>query len=318
MSKLDADKVILENIPFDFKKMCRNVVKILEPQCNEKNIDLIIEYVDDECRYFSGDPSRLNQILFNLLGNAIKFTDSGYVKLIVKCLSYDQQLANLRVTIEDTGIGVDENVQGNIFQSFAQADASTTRQYGGAGLGLAICNQLLKLMGGELAMISDYGKGSTFYFSITLRLLDADQLSEITHTKADAETDSNTANQFDGLVLLVEDVKVNQMIAEAMLKELGVSVDIAEDGLQAIECFNKNKYDLIFMDCRMPNLDGYEATKQIREIENNKVHTPILALTANVTEEDQTRCLSHGMDDLIKKPYQMNELADALLKWLKD
>jgi len=311
-SKLDANKVKLESVVFDFKPSCGEIVEILGAECHKKGLDLKLEYAKDVPRFLLGDSSRLRQILFNLLGNAIKFTEHGYVKLSVKCLAVHSQLADLRIEVKDTGIGIEKNKQDNLFQSFTQADDSTTRKFGGTGLGLAICKQLISLMGGQLKVESELAKGTKFYFEISLPI---DKNSRLQKSLEDKKT-QEAAVEFNAHVLLVEDVLINQKIARAMLENLGVSCDIAADGFEALSKWRKNNYALIFMDCRMPNMDGYEATKMIRVEEDGEKRIPVLALTANAASEDREKCMAHGMDEVILKPFQASDLSDALSRWL--
>jgi len=311
-SKLDENKLQLESICFDLKKLSTEVLKLLETKSNEKGLLLKLDYSGDVQKYFKGDPSRLSQILFNLIGNAIKFTEKGHVKLSVHCISFDSEYSKLRIEIEDTGLGIEKDKQDNLFQSFTQADSSTTRNFGGTGLGLAISKQLVSLMGGEIAVESQYGKGSIFFFIITLPVV-----NESEHDiQNDRENNSIIDKKFIGHVLLVEDVLMNQKIAEAMLKQMGLTCDVASDGGEAVEMWRKNAYDIIFMDCRMPNMDGYEATQIIRSEEPAHEHIPVLALTANATKEDTETCISSGMDEVILKPFQVSDLSSALSRWL--
>jgi len=311
-SKLEENKVQLESICFDLKKLSTEVLKLLETKSDEKGLILKLDYSDDVQKYFKGDPSRLSQILFNLIGNAIKFTEKGHVKLSVHCISFDSKYSKLRIEIEDTGLGIEKDKQDNLFQSFTQADNSTTRNFGGTGLGLAISKQLVSLMGGEIAVESQYGKGSIFFFIITLPVANESEQ----YIQNNKEKKLITDSKFVGHVLLVEDVLINQKIAEAMLKQMGLTCDVASDGDEAVEMWRKNTYDLIFMDCRMPNMDGYEATQIIRSEEVVNEHIPVLALTANATKEDRETCIASGMDEVILKPFQASDLSSALSEWL--
>jgi signal transduction histidine kinase len=311
-SKLEDNKVKLEKVSFNLKTLCFEVSKILQVECNKKRIALKVEYQDSAQEYFFGDPSRLRQVLFNLLGNAIKFTENGRVQLSVYCGDVNDQQVDLRIEIKDSGIGLKAHQQEKLFQSFTQADDSTTRKYGGTGLGLAICKQLIQLMGGNIGVTSEYGKGSVFYFNITLPVE-----KNVSHIVNDDEIKTSDKKlKIDAHVLLVEDVQVNQKIAEAMLVQMGVTCDIASDGAEAVHMWRNHNYDLIFMDCRMPNMDGYEATQVIRAEEAEASHITVLALTANATGEDREKCIAYGMDDVILKPFKSSDLAQALSNWL--
>lgn len=310
-SKLDSNKVSLENIDLDFKKLCQDVIKLLKVNSDKKGLNLELNYSDDAHNIVSGDPSRLRQILFNLLGNAIKFTENGYVKLSITNYKGTESHVALHIEIEDSGIGIKDENRNNIFQSFTQADNSTTRKFGGTGLGLVICKQLIHLMDGAIDFKSVYGEGSTFFIDINLP---KGRVTEI------IEKDKNrdlSNNQFTGKALIVEDVTVNQIIAKSMLDSMGLNCDLASDGKLAVEKCHQNKYDIVFMDCRMPNMDGYEATKIIREQQKESdSHLPIIALTANATEDDRKKCIESGMDEVIHKPFQVKELEAALAHWL--
>jgi signal transduction histidine kinase/ActR/RegA family two-component response regulator len=312
-SKLDANKVVLESVLFDFNILCKEVLQTFEAKCNEKGIELRFSYPDDVHKYFSGDPSRIRQILFNLIGNAIKFTSKGYVELLVRCDNEIDKVASLYIEIKDTGSGIQQEQQNNLFESFTQADSSTTRQFGGTGLGLTICRQLVYLMDGDIGFESSYGEGSTFYFKVNLHIED---LSE--ESISDSEKNESAIEKtLKGHILLVEDVILNQKIAKEMLTQMGLVCDVAMNGHEAIEMWRKNNYDLIFMDCRMPYMDGYEATEIIRVEEKSGRHIPVVALTANATEEDREKCILCGMDDVVLKPFKKIDLYAALSKWLK-
>jgi len=444
-SKLEAGKVELELVPLNLEHLLHGILEVMGRSLT-KNIELILDYPPTIPTMFIGDSSRLRQIIYNLVGNAIKFTEQGSVAVLAR---YEGQTLTLEV--KDTGIGITEEQQKNLFNSFTQADNSTTRKYGGTGLGLAICKDLTELMGGEITVQSDYGIGTSFTVSLNLaaeikpeakkifnktnfllveknqdifriyaeflhyyganvtqcsesetlidRLLDADaaesgvdlilissklatdqelktgiavrnhpKLNSIpivllrqSSNKVDLEsyysagftafftkpvrhelliaglkasienTDPKTLItkhsllgpsqshapdiKINGHILLVEDVLTNQIVAKTMLDNMGLTVDIAEDGLQAITQWQKGGYDLIFMDCRMPNMDGYEATRRIRSQEQNG-RTPIIALTANATEGDRKKCHAAGMDAIVTKPFKPSDLQAVLTKWL--
>lgn len=455
-SKLEAGKVELETISFDLEHMIHDVLQLLMVRTSDKELELILEYPPECPRQLLGDPARLRQILFNLVGNAIKFTDRGHIRIGIQCDLTEPDVAGITLEVEDTGVGITMEQQENLFQSFTQADSSTTRKYGGTGLGLSISKQLVELMGGEIGIQSVPGKGSTFHFQLKLplseapepihkedlsgvrvllvddnavnrklfgnmldyfgtdseileepqavvhRLLDAfdsgkpfriaildynmpgldglnlgrairsesklDDLSLVMLTSSaergeakdfsaagfaayltkpvridilraalesvlgqstsdtqfitrhrvseDVEHVKNTEQQFKGHVLLVEDNLVNQKVASAMLTKLGLSIDVAEDGLQALDRWRHGQYDLILMDCRMPNMDGYAATRAIRAEEQGG-RIPIIALTANASQEDKDNCQNAGMDDFVTKPFRNIDLISSLNNWLE-
>ena len=455
-SKLDARQVELEAISFNLETLCYNAMELVAPKANEKGLELVLDFQPDCPRMFLGDPGRLRQILLNLLGNALKFTEEGFVRLIIRGGHRIADRVRLSLSVEDSGIGIERNKQCRLFEAFTQADQATTRKFGGTGLGLSISRKLVQLMGGEISMDSEPGRGSVFRVELELRevksdlpfdememqglrLLFLDQSKEtanallplfaylgieslilhdkvrvipelksavkrgqpfqivfldqpryasdgvvlgqairnlpelsgvrlvvltglghrgdaayfrnsgfdaylnkpllgttivkvirsllelngsergiITRYTVDNETESRIeTHRFNGRVLLVEDVPANQKVAGTMLRKLGVEVDIAENGLHAIVQWKHSHYDLIFMDCRMPEMDGYQASRTIRQQERGK-QVPIVALTANATARDRQLCRRAGMNDIITKPFTKADLANALKRWIGD
>jgi len=462
-SKIEAGKLTLESVSFDLRLAVKGVAELFSVRIEEKNLELIIRYAPEAPHRFLGDPGRIRQILTNLVGNAIKFTEKGYVLINVECLSSTEKEANLRFSVEDSGIGIPEDKLKYIFEKFTQTDASTTRKYGGTGLGLAISKQLVELMGGTIGVKGSPEKGSTFWFTLPL-VLDA-EYAERTLPQSDLEgvrvlvVEGNQLNRrvlteqilswrmktescatgeealmtlrtaqsngnpyqiaildsrlpdmtgetlgraikenpalkkiflimvtsigkrgdakrmtdagfnaylvkpvspsqlFDALstvwgsytagiptplitrhtiaesravnasmpkrpekplhahVLVVEDNIVNQKLALRMLELLGCRVEVASNGMEAVEKVGKGKYDLVFMDCQMPEMDGYEATRRIRHLGNSSGHTPIVAMTAHTMQGDHEKCLSSGMDDYISKPIRRENLLDMIRKW---
>jgi PAS domain S-box-containing protein len=456
-SKLNAEMAELESITFDLERVCQECLETIAGNAVNKEVEVILDYLPDCPRCFIGDPSRIRQILLNLLGNALKFTDQGYIRLAVSYKADSNGNNQLRLEVEDSGIGLKAEAIKHLFDEFTQADSSTTRQYGGTGLGLAITRKLVALMEGEIGVESVYGGGTTFwinaqlataeapkplkpsslegirvlfvddnretrrifkhllehmgmdvsilsdpaqtlallkdnhqantpfqiaildhnmlgidgkelgikirtdaqfndlkllifssigqkgdaaYFSDigfnaylnklsryeTLRAILSDMLNHsignpiITqHSIAEAIQPNDISQQtFNASVLLVEDVLPNQIIAKKFLTKMGVDVDVASNGIEAVESFKANGFDLIFMDCRMPKMDGYEATKAIREIEKESSRTPIpvIALTANVTHDDHKLCVQAGMNDVVTKPFKRADLSICLRQWL--
>jgi len=449
-SKLDAGKVELESIRFNLEWLAYDVLEMMGRSVN-RDVQLILDYQSDASRYFNGDPDRIRQVLFNIVGNAVKFTEQGFIRLAIRMSSNGM----VSIIVEDSGIGIGEEQHQHLFQPFSQADLSTTRKYGGTGLGLAICHQLVELMHGEIKVMSEQDKGTSFeilfpleqafedkvFTNSTLRTVkillyendalsrkviqnlllhfetsvtivnkaslvltelqqasredDAYEIVIIGSSKVDEDTihlaklihanphlkqptllamtssdyagdtkrleeagysaylnkpvrsdilktvleriktDGNQSTgiitkhsvmedgpkdvfdqKLSGHVLLVEDNEVNQLIAITMLQELGLTADLAKDGEQALNMHESNCYDLILMDCQMPVMDGYEATRKIRAKESNH-HIPIVALTANATEADLDLCKEAGMDDTITKPYMPNDLVKVMEVYLK-
>ncbi len=472
-SKIEAGKMELEIIDFDLQLLSEEVADMLALKCREKNIEMLLRYVPDTARYFKGDPGRVRQVMLNLLSNAVKFTDEGSVLLTVELgdqaqagSGEDQQASLLRISVQDTGIGIAKDKLDTVFKQFEQADSSTTRNYGGTGLGLAICKQLTGLMGGEIGVNSEEGQGSTFWFTVKLnrsdtqraaievddfhqlaglrcllvdnneiaRMIYSEQLaahnievetldlampvvekllaavkvntsfdflvadfqtpdmdvielaqqikaqpnlsalqlvlltsspnkgesqkmyqsgfsgylikptysqelpqllSAIWHAKQNAqdiglvtrhtlhEASVKPVEKFtleNAGILLVEDNAVNQMVATAILQSYGANITSAVNGVEAVQLFIENNYDLIFMDCQMPEMDGFEASRKIRQYEQNQQNrdkpTPIVAFTANAMEGDREKCLAAGMDDYITKPVKRADVERILLSYL--
>ena len=320
-SKIEAGKMTFEKVDFDLNETVKNSIVLLLPRAKDKGLALNYVIHQDVQTRIVGDPTRLRQILLNLFNNAIKFTDKGGVSLGVAQLGEKDGEIELRFSVRDTGIGMSEEVRKKLFQSFTQADASTTRRFGGTGLGLAICRKLVELMGGTINVTSEPGKGSTFWFTLPFGKQKPHDLV-IDESIARPESSSGThATAFSAApnsirVLFAEDNKVNQLVGMKQLQKLGYNVDVVGNGLEAVEAWKRNKYSVILMDCQMPEMDGYEATRKIRELEaeQNLPHARIIALTASVMREDRDLCLTAGMDDYISKPVNTGELKSALEK----
>ncbi|HEV2202750.1 MAG TPA: ATP-binding protein [Bryobacteraceae bacterium] len=311
-SKIEAGKLEIEPIPFDLSEAVHQVAGLLKPRAAAKGLALAVDYAPELPARFLGDAGRIRQILVNLVGNAIKFTDQGHVRIAVRPERQNAHEVVARFTVEDTGIGIPRDKHGLLFSKFSQTDASTTRRYGGTGLGLAICKRLAELMGGTIGVESRPEKGSRFWFTLHLQVA----------TEEDArETDVATLQSVEvppGHVLLAEDNGVNRQVALAMLNKLGLTADVAASGLEALRLWSRGGYDLILMDCLMPELDGFDATREIRRRESPDMRrTPIIAMTANAMRDDREQCLAAGMDDHLAKPVTLDQLAKALTSWLK-
>ena len=458
-SRLEAGKVGLEKIPFNLEQSAYDVLALLAPRCQNRPLQLVLDYTPDLPRNFIGDPARIRQILFNLVGNASKFTEQGYIQVSISVEVDENQLGNVSIHVEDTGIGIAPDKLGDLFGSFNQADNSTTRKYGGTGLGLTITRELITLMDGSIEVDSAPGKGSVFTVDLPLQLAadidqmpvphetlkhvmllepdaiyrelitdrlcrigaevsaidnareirnrlliceqhggatplvivsqqalldpdnarskfgdsalsqpvscivlgdgidDAEQIREqtrhlqgyttymqkpftsyqfyyalntaisppeggvemVTASMGDEDsTDFTLSMVSKGEILLVEDNLANRKFASLLLGKMGYNADIAEDGVEAIRMWREKNYDLILMDCLMPNMDGYEASVKIRQEENSQGHIPIIALTANASETDRQRCSQSGMDEVVTKPYRKHELEDVLDRWLHE
>lgn len=305
-SKIEAGKLELEEAYFDLREIIAETIKLFIPQAFKKKNKLEFEIEESVETFLCGDCGRLRQILHNLLSNAIKFTEEGKVKL--KVLRKKEDF--LRFEISDTGIGIEESKIEKIFQPFAQADLSTTRKFGGTGLGLAISRQLVNLMDGEIGVESEISKGSKFWFTAKLAI-GKNPIAKETEKKLNSSVKIEEIN-----VLIVEDNPVNQAVAMGKLRQFGISADVAEDGLQAIEAVKNKDYNLILMDCRMPKMDGYEATQKIRRLKKETGKIKIIAMTASVTAEERQNCLAAGMDDYLAKPVSLESLTEIFDKYL--
>jgi CheY-like chemotaxis protein len=311
-SKIAAHKLLLEDISFSLRKLVEELVTLLNGQAQAQNVALVAEIDPQLPELLLGDPTRMRQVLLNFMTNAIKFTHQGEVRVRVLCLSAFASRVLLRLEVRDTGIGIAEEKQKDLFQSFTQADGSTTRKYGGTGLGLAIVRQLVLMMGGKIGVESEPGQGSVFWCE-----LDFPVVATGAQTEEQKESAAPAAGALHGHVLLVEDNRVNQMVANKMLTGMGLTVDLAENGEKALAALAGTRYDLVLMDCQMPVLDGYEATRAFRGREpQGEKRLPIIAMTANAMEGDRQKCLDAGMDDYLAKPVKKESLRKLLGQWL--
>lgn len=316
-SKIEAGALILEDIAFNFPDALGKTINLLRPQAEKKGISLFVDCSPDIPSYIWGDSGRLRQIVTNLVGNAIKFTESGYVSLHATMQEYHNE-NRIYISVEDTGVGIPAHKLGEIFDKFTQGDASVTRKYGGTGLGLAITKQLVHLMGGEIGVESAEGKGSTFWLHIPCRLAEEkDRPHNHEKSSISCVASEKRISVGNARVLLVEDYYVNQIFAQKLLSKFGFqNIDLAENGLEALKQCRANNYDIIFMDCQMPELDGYQTTVKLRILEEGtKQYTPIVAMTANAMMGDREKCLKAGMDDYLSKPLRAEHLRKILEMW---
>lgn len=313
LSKIEAEKVVLENVVLRVNSLLTNVKSIMGERAKAKGIDLVVD-TGAGIPELKGDPTRLQQALLNYVGNAIKFTETGSVRLRAAVLEESGNDVLIRFEVQDKGIGIDAAVIPRLFNAFEQAESSTTRNFGGTGLGLAITRKLAELMGGDAGVESTPGQGSVFWF--TARLGKAPQLVVEAASVQSAAEQALRARHAGRRVLLVDDEPLNLEVAKFMLEDVGLVVDSAEDGLEAVAVAEQTAYAAILMDMQMPQLDGIEAAKRIHAIPGRR-ETPILAMTANAYIEDKGRCLAAGMCDFIEKPIRPEVLWSALLVWLE-
>ena len=303
-SKIEVGKLEFETVDFNFLDLIHDSVKSFSHLAHKKGIRIHSELDPKLEQWVKGDPGRFGQILNNLMSNAIKFTQSGEVKIAIHSILSHEQQTTIRVEVRDTGIGIPESARVHLFKAFSQVDSSTTRKMGGTGLGLSISKYLVEEMSGKIGVESIEGEGSTFWFTMTLaKGQDKKRVSIISKSSK---------------ILVADDVQINQVIAVKMLEKMGYQAIAASNGLEVIEAIRKTQFDLVLMDCQMPEMDGYEATRQIRLLEaaENKPRIPILALTANAMKGDQEKCLEAGMDDYVTKPITSKKLSLTIKHWL--
>jgi signal transduction histidine kinase/AmiR/NasT family two-component response regulator len=317
-SKIESGTMELESIPVDWQTLVHHTLQGVAFEASQKGLTVSCKLANQMPLDCLGDPGRISQVLNNLCHNAVKFTDRGFVAVKVQARHVDAQTCEVRVAVQDSGIGIAPEKHATIFNAFSQADASTTRQFGGTGLGLTICKRLVEGMGGRMWLESTPGQGSTFYFSLPLQRgthhappppapvsLLAEEIKPVPR---------RLAQQTSLQVLLVEDNPINQLLANAILTNLGHQVETARDGREALDLFATRPWDMVLMDIHMPVMSGLDATRHIRQQEAPGRHTPIIATTAGAMEADRAACLAAGMDDYIAKPYKPQVLQDLLTR----
>ncbi len=323
-SKLDSHGLEAESLLFDPRGVVRDVVAIVKESAAAKGLGLDVDLDPDLPPAVLGDPARLRQVLLNLAANAVKFTPEGQVLLRLSGEPLHDGRLELWCCVDDSGIGISAEAQAQLFRPFVQADASTSRRFGGTGLGLAICRQVVEGLGGEIGVESEPGVGSRFWFHVPVRPATADERdaarcsarasrAAALPASAGAKADARALH-----ALVVEDNPVNQRVAVALLGKLGVTCDVASDGALALAALERASYDVIFMDCQMPVMDGYEASLRVREREARagSPRTPIIALTAHAFASERQKCTDAGMDDFVSKPVSREQLATVLARWV--
>ncbi|MGB4057178.1 MAG: response regulator [Alphaproteobacteria bacterium] len=316
LSKIEAGELTLESISFDLRRTVNQTIDLLSPMTSRKGLPLDCTISPTVPDRIIGDPARLQQIMNNLIGNAIKFTDTGCIRLDLTNGISKAGAPTLLIRVEDTGIGIPEDKQEAVFNKFTQADVTTARKYGGTGLGLTITRDLIEMMKGTIRLESVEGRGSTFYVEIPIQI-ETNAKEDSTMT-AEARR-SNTSFNLSAHLMVVDDHPINLLFMRKVLKKLGFeNVDECASGQQALDMLSRKKYDLIFMDCQMPEMDGFEASSKIREIEEFSTHTKIIAVTADAMKGARERCIDAGMDDYISKPVDIEKLKAILVEWLPD
>jgi two-component system, chemotaxis family, CheB/CheR fusion protein len=323
-SKIEAGKMVFEDFDFDLREVTEGTVRLLAERARSKGLELAGFIEPGVPTRLRGDAGRIRQILTNLVGNAIKFTATGEVTVRVSCDTESESQCELRFRVSDTGIGIPAEIQKGLFEAFTQADTSTTRKFGGTGLGLAISKQLVEKMGGTIGVLSVQGKGSTFWFTVRLQTqpappsaLDGNRI--FVNARVQSAAGSSTAPRprlQKARVLIAEDNAVNQKVALLQLEQLGYAAEAVSNGLAVLEALDRTPYDIILMDCQMPEMDGYETTRRIRTRSGNFRQPYIIAMTAYAMSGDREKCLAAGMNDYISKPVQLDAFAAVLARGL--
>jgi len=319
MAKIEADKLELLPVEFDFNFMIENIMNVIHFRADEKKQSLIVNIDDDIPRFVIADDQRLTQVITNLLANAVKFTDdNGEVRLDVFLLDREGMQCKIRVEVTDSGIGISPEKQKKLFEAFEQGDSSVSRKYGGTGLGLSIAKRIVELMGGKVWIESSPGKGAKFIF--TINLMCGTKNTSVESSNDDAAPVAEQAPFAGKKLLVVEDIEINREILIELLNGSGLIIDCAKNGKEAVDMVaaDPEKYDVVFMDLQMPFMGGLEATRLIRELpELSRERLPVIAMTANVFQEDIDACFAVGMDEHLGKPLDINKVFDTLKKFVK-
>jgi len=312
LSKIEANKVDINLNDFHFKNFINQIIAIYENKSSEQGLQMVLTISDDIPEYINTDSKKLKQILSNLIGNALKFTNQGVIKIAVDTFKLDTKESLLQFSISDTGIGIKKEDFPKIFQSFTQLDSSTKKAYPGTGLGLSISKNYVELLGGKIAFDSEFGKGTTFYFQIPFNSVEKKQ------TSLNQKEQKTLALPKEIFILVAEDDAINRMYLSSFMQSQGWKVDIAKNGLEAIEKWEQNKYDIILLDGQMPKMDGFEAAKTIREKEKtNHSKTPIIAITGYTINEKNEQFVKAQIDDYVIKPINETDLLNKIAKLVR-
>jgi CheY-like chemotaxis protein/anti-sigma regulatory factor (Ser/Thr protein kinase) len=311
LSKMEAGTLRLERNPFELNKCIKDALQIVKAVAGQKPLEFQVKNDLRLPNWVEGDVTRIRQVLLNLLSNAVKFTDRGSVEIRTRVQFIDQKECELLFSVRDEGIGITEEQQRKLFQPFSQAEDSTARKFGGTGLGLAICKRLVEMMGGQIGVTSRYGEGSLFWFTVRVQLAESPKMLTAAEEPRVILRQPETAR-----ILLVEDNKINQKVALLMLQNLGYSVDLAQNGTDALLALDCKHYDLVLMDCMMPLMDGFEATRRLRGLGGPCTTLPVIAMTASAFDDDRVACLTAGMNDFIAKPVNAADLKTKVEFWL--
>lgn len=305
-SKLEAQKTGYESGPFSLRESIRDIIELLRYKAETKGLAIEFDFAESLPEAVEGDATSFKQVLTNLVGNAIKFTGAGGIRVSARRTLSSPEDGEFEVSVTDTGLGIPPSMTDRLFKSFSQVDASTTKQFGGTGLGLAICKGLCEKMGGRIWYLPNPGGGSIFVFTFKAK--------ELSNVPAPRRSSPQPPFPIPGMksrnlrILVAEDNRVNQTVALGLLEKAGFKADVAANGLEVLELLKSHDYDVIFMDCHMPELDGFEATRRIRAADTGRPQPRIIALTASSTSEDQEKCTAAGMDGFISKPFSLREM----------